>query len=289
MKLNYDEYPNELCKIYKKVFGEELDLINPRTYNEKMQWSKLYDNTLLKTNLTDKYLVRDWIKEKIGEQYLIPLLGVWDNFDDIDFNTLPNKFVLKTNHGSGWNLIVNDKNKLDKNNAKVKFNKWMCSNWSFMTFEMHYKDIKPKIIAEQYIEGLGRELEDYKFLCFDGNVNYCWIDIDRFTDHRRNVYDLDWNLQGWQQHSYKNSDYPIKKPENFDLMIQLTKKLAEGFSHVRIDWYNVQGKIYFGEMTFTNSSGFELIHPHKYNLELGDLWKLPIHKNKVLQGNFTKV
>ena len=141
---------------------------------------------------------------------------------------------------------------------------------------MHYKDIIPKIIAEQYLGNNGKEIEDYKFLCFDGNVRYCWIDVNRFTDHRRNIYDINWNLQEWQQHTYKNTDYSIPRPVNFDLMIELTKELASGFSHVRVDWYNIQGKLYFGEMTFTNSSGFELIHPYKYNLMLGDMWKLPV-------------
>lgn len=275
--LDEKQYPYKLAKIYKKQMKEELDWHNLRTYNEKMQWAKLYDKDQLKTTLSDKYLVRNWIRNKIGDEYLIPLLGVWDTFDDINFEMLPEKFVLKTNNGSGTNIIVIDKNKFNKNEAKRNFNLWLKTNFAFMSgFEMHYKEIKPKIIAEKYIEDKNGDLKDYKFLCFGGNVHYCWIDSERFNDHRRNVYNLEWELQEWNQHKYKNIDFPISKPENFDLMIEIAKKLCEGFLHVRVDLYNVNGKIYFGEMTFTNGCGFERIHPYKYNLMLGELWQLPI-------------
>jgi len=272
--LDRSEYPKELSKIYKKNTGEALNWENIRSYNEKMQWAKIYDMDPRKTILADKYLVREWVKDKIGEEHLIPLLGVWNSFNEIDFDSLPNRFVLKTNHGSSTNLIVKDKNDLDKNEAKQLFDRWMSLNFAFLNgFEMHYKDIPPKIIAEQYMDNEGRELEDYKFLCFDGHVSYCWIDVNRYSDHRRNIYDIDWNLQKWQQHNYKNTDNSIVKPNNFDLMVRLAEKLAKGFSHVRVDFYNINGKVYFGEMTFTNGSGFELIHPIEYNLMLGHMWE----------------
>lgn len=272
--LDDKKYPDVLAKMYKKRMGDDLDWKDIKTYNEKIQWVKLFDNDPLKTTLSDKYLVRSWIENNIGEQYLIPLLGVWDNFDEINFEKLPDKFVLKTNNGSGTNLIVKDKNHIDKNEAKRKFDRWMKTNFAFFGFEMHYKDIEPKIIAEKYIEDINGELKDYKFLCFDGNVHFCWIDSNRFTDHRRNVYNLDWELQEWTQHKYKNTDHPISKPDNFDLMVDLARRLCQGFSHVRVDLYNVNGKVYFGEMTFTNGSGFEKINPYEYNLMLGELWKI---------------
>jgi hypothetical protein len=273
-------YPLELSKIYKKHTGQDLDWQNIRTYNEKMQWAKLYETNPLKTTLTDKYLVRNWIKNTIGEEYLIPLLGVWNLFDEIDFDKLPEKFVLKTNHGSGTNLIITDKNNLDINEAKKKFDKWMKKKFAFLNgFEMHYKNIEPKIIAEQYIETFDGDLKDYKFLCFGGEVYYCWVDSGRHLDHRRNVYNLNWDLQEWQLY-YKNTDSAVAKPENFDLMIHLAKKLCQGFSHVRVDFYNVNGKVYFGEMTFTSESGFVSIQPSKYDLMLGGLWKLPIKSIK---------
>ena len=142
-------------------------------------------------------------------------------------------------------------------------------------FELQYKDIKPKIIAEKYIVDNDGELKDYKFLCFDSKVYFCWIDVGRFTAHRRNVYNLEWELQKWSQYSYGNTHFQVPKPENFELMVNLAEKLCKGFSHVRVDLYNVNGKIYFGEMTFTNASGFEKITPNDYNLMLGNLWKLP--------------
>lgn len=262
--------------MYKRKMNAELEWSNLRTYNEKMQWVKLYDRDPLKTTLSDKYLVREWIKNTIGEKYLIPILGVWDKFDDIDFDSLPDQFVLKTNHGSGTNLIVNNKNKLDKRKAKKQFDNWMKINYAFMSgFELQYNDIKPKIIAEKYIVDNDCELKDYKFLCFDSKVYFCWIDVGRFTDHRRNVYNLEWELQKWSQHSYGNTDFQVPKPENYGLMVNLAERLCEGFSHVRVDLYNVNGKIYFGEMTFTNASGFEKITPQEYNLMLGNLWRLP--------------
>lgn len=282
LKYNYykslkeEDYSNALAKIYKKKMGEELDWSNLKTYNEKMQWAKLYDKDPQKSRLSDKYMVREWVSEKIGEDYLIPLLGVWDSFEDIDFEELPDRFVLKTNNGSGTNVIVSDINLLNKTEVRKKFDKWMKINFAFMGgFEMHYKEIAPKIIAEEYIEDTEGDLKDYKFLCFDGVVRYCWVDAERFTDHRRNVYNMEWELQEWNQHSYKNIDFTIDKPDNFDLMVEIAERLCKGFPHVRVDLYNVNGKIYFGEMTFTNGSGFERIQPHPYNLMLGDLWKLP--------------
>ncbi|MCE7792391.1 glycosyl transferase [Salipaludibacillus sp. CUR1] len=276
--LDENKYPVVLSKIYKKKMNEKLDWNNLRTYNEKMQWAKLYDNNPLKTTLTDKYLVRDWVKEQVGEEYLIPLLGVWNTFDEIDFNELPNEFVLKTNHGTGTNLIVIDKSKLNKLSAKKKFDKWLQINYAFMSgFEMQYKEIKPKIIAEKYLTDNEGELKDYKFLCFNGNVYYCWVNIEKDGELRRNIYDLDWELQPWTQHTIPNSDNPVLKPKNFDLMISIVSKLCKGFSHVRVDLYNVNGKVYFGEMTFTNGSGFKKIHPFKYNVMLGDLWELPVN------------
>lgn len=275
-KLPETEYPKMLADRYKNVIGHNLDWDNLQTYTEKMQWAKLYDKNPLKAVLTDKYLVRDWVEKKIGGVYLIPLLGVWDRFDDIDFSNLPDKFVLKTNHGSGTNLIVKDKSKLNLKRAKRMFDDWMSIDYAFNSnFEMHYTDIKPKIIAERYIETSTNDLPDYKFLCFGGKPYYCWVDSDRFTNHTRNVYDLEWNLQSWSQcHPIKEA--LIEKPENFETMVKLAQKLSDGFSHVRVDFYNIEGSIYFGEMTFTNASGLERIYPDEWDEKLGELWHLEI-------------
>lgn len=265
-----EEYPKELEEWYESVTGKRLDLDNPKTFNEKIQWLKLYDKNPLKTVLTDKYLVREWIKEKIGEQYLIPLLGVWDSFDDIDFDKLPDKFVLKTTHSSGWNIIVKDKNLLDINEAREKINFWMKRNYALnWGFELHYSDIKPRIIAEKYIENLN-DLFDYKILCFHGKPKYIWVDSQRYVDHRRDFFDLSWNHLDIRQ-KYDNAEKTIPRPEKLEEMIQLAEFLSEGFCHVRVDFYEVDGRIYFGEMTFTSGSGSEELIPEKVNYELGNL------------------
>lgn len=258
---------------YYSRINERIDWENPKKYTEKMQWKKLHSQDDRRTKYSDKILVRKYVKDVIGEEYLIPLLGEWESFGEIDFYRLPNSFVLKTNHGSGTNIIVKDKNKFDKKTARILVNGWMKTDFGYSHgFELHYSDITRRIFAEQYIDTKGKDLQDYKFLCFDGKAYYCWVDADRHGDHRRNVYDLDWNLQPWGQVK-KNTENDVPKPENFELMITLAEKLATGFSHVRVDLYNVDGKIYFGEMTFTNGSGYDLIYPREYDYILGDLWK----------------
>lgn len=274
-KIPEAQYRDMLGTIYEERFGRKLDWDNLQTYTEKMQWEKLYDKNPIKADLSDKYVVREWVENKIGNEYLIPLLGVWDRFDDIDFSTLPDKFVLKTNHGSATNIIVKDKNALDKKRARSMFTDWLDTDYAYICgFELHYSDIKPKIIAEAYLETDLGELQDYKFLCFDGKPYFCWVDIGRYSKHTRNVYDLEWNLQPWNQMTYGVYDKEIEKPKNFEKMVEIAQVLCEGFPHVRVDLYNVNGKIYFGEMTFTNGSGFEPIVPESYDKMLGDLWPL---------------
>lgn len=266
-----------LSKMYKENMNRELDWNNLNTYTEKMQWAKLYDNNPIKTKLSDKYEVREWVRNKIGEKYLIPLLGSWENPDEIDFQELPEEFVLKTNHASGTILVVKSKKKLDIKETKKTMKKWLKKEQTYSYgFQLQYKNIKPLIIAEKYIEDKNKLLNDYKFLCFNGMVYYCWVDFDRNNDHRRNVYNLKWELQPWNQHHYKNTTEKIPKPKKFDKMIEIASILCQGFSHVRVDLYNVDGEIFFGEMTFTNGSGFEGIYPLKYDYILGELWKLPI-------------
>ena len=268
------EYPKMLAARYEAAIGHKLNWDNLQTYTEKMQWAKLYDKNPLKATLTDKYLVREWVEKTIGGEYLIPLLGVWDNFEDIDFSELPDRFVLKTNHGSGTNLIVKDKSKLNLKRAKRMFDDWMNIDYAYNSnFEMHYTDIKPKIIAEKYMETSTGELPDYKFLCFGGKPYYCWVDCGRFTNHTRNVYDLDWKLQSWSQ-CHPINEVIIEKPAKFETMVMLAQKLSEGLSHVRVDFYNIEGNIYFGEMTCTNASGLERIYPDEWDKRLGELWQL---------------
>ena len=275
-----EKYNNLIEKEYLKVFGNILDWNNLRTYTEKMQWEKIYDKNPIKTTLTDKYAVREWVEGKIGKDYLIPLIGVWDSFDNIDFDLLPKQFVLKTNHGTGTNLIVKDKNKINMRRAKRMFDDWMKTDYAFTnSLQLHYRDIKRKIIAEKYLETNLGELQDYKFLCFDGKPCFCWVDLGRYSKHTRTVFDMNWKLQPWTQASYGIANYDIPMPKNFDMMIDIANILSKGFSHVRVDLYNIDGKIYFGEMTFTNGSGLDPIIPKEYDKVLGDYWKLPKNKD----------
>lgn len=274
-----EKYNDLIEKEYLKVFGNILDWNNLRTYTEKMQWEKIYDKNPIKTTLTDKYAVREWVEGKIGKDYLIPLIGVWDSFDNIDFDLLPKQFVLKTNHGTGTNLIVKDKYKINMRRAKRMFDDWMKTDYAFTnSLQLHYRDIKRKIIAEKYLETNLGELQDYKFLCFDGKPCFCWVDLGRYSKHTRTVFDMNWKLQPWTQASYGIANYDIPMPKNFDMMIDIANILSKGFSHVRVDLYNIDGKIYFGEMTFTNGSGLDPIIPKEYDKVLGDYWKLPINK-----------
>lgn len=275
-----EEKMKTVASIYKKRIGRKLDWDNLKTYTEKMQWEKLFDENPLKVILSDKYLVRKWVADKIGNEYLIPLLGQWENPSIIDFDKLPNQFVLKTNCGSGDVIIIKDKEKLsshDKSVIRAKLRYYMNYDFGITSYELHYSKIKPCIIAEKYIESGESDLPDYKFFCFDGIPYYCWVDKGRYTNHSRHVYDTNWNFQKWNQ-VYEIRNIGIPKPENFETMLNIARKLSEGFSHVRVDLYNLNGKIYFGEMTFTNGSGFDLIHPYEADLHLGSLWKIEMNK-----------
>jgi len=271
--LHPDSYEEALGDWYYQRTGEGLDLSAPKTYNEKIQWIKMFDNTLLKTRLTDKYLVREWIAEKIGDEYLIPLLGVWKTFDEIDFEKLPAKFVLKANHGSGWNVIVKDKNKINIQQLKAKFDLWLKQNYAFFGLELHYKGIHPLIIAEQYLEDL-EQVYDYKFMCFDGVVKFVWVDTGRFSNHRRTLFTPDW-IKMEEVINWPSADELIPRPDNYDKMLKIATTLCQGFSHVRVDLYNVKGKIYFGEMTFTSDSGTAKIVPKEFGKTMGDWLNLP--------------
>ena len=265
-----------LNKWYYNKTGQKADFSNPQTFNEKIQWMKLYDSTQIKTRLADKYLVREWVKEKIGEEYLIPLLGVWDKFDEIDFDKLPNQFVLKCNHGCGYNIIVKDKSNFDINEARGKINSWMREDFAFKGgFEMHYSDIPRKIIAEKYIENSDNDLYDYKVWCFNGKAHYVQFLSERNTDGLKMVfYDRNWNKQDFV-YSYPLDTKENPKPKNLDLLLSLAERLSESFSHVRVDFYITNdGRIYFGEMTFTSCSGMSDWQPKSADLMLGQMIEL---------------
>ena len=268
----------ELVQWYKKKTKKKINIENPKTFNEKIQWLKLYDYTPLKTQLTDKYLVKEWVKSKIGEKYVIKLLGSWDSFDQINFDLLPNQFVIKTNHGAGYNIIVKDKSKLNIKNARKKINKWMKTDYCFKSgFEFQYLNIKRKIIAEEYLENNKNELYDYKVFCFDGKVDT----IAFFSERKKRVklafYDLNWNKLNYTFYGYDKKIMP--KPKNLDELIKLSEILSQGFAHVRVDFYILNdGSIKFGEMTFYTHSGTAHWRPAKVDKIYGKKLKLPSKK-----------
>ena len=265
-------YPFALKRWYKKCTGRELDLKNPKTFCEKINWIKLYGVTPEMTRLSDKLLVRDFVREKIGEQYLVPLLGAWDKFDDIDFASLPDKFALKTNHGSATNIIVEDKKKLDMKDAKEKFDFWMSINFAFQFgYQLQYRDIKRKIIAEEFIENGGNDLFDYKIHCFKGKSEYVEYIGGRRSSAREIYLDTKWNPVDFYDAVFPRYEKVPEKPVCLDRMLELAEKLSEGWNYVRVDFYLLDnGDIKFGEMTFTPGSGQYTWNPPEADLMMGE-------------------
>lgn len=261
---------------YYEQTGNDLDLEHPRTYNEIIQWTKMYDFDDEKCRLVDKYLVRDWVKEKIGERYLIPLIGVWDRVEDIDFEALPQSFVLKCNHGCGYNIIVKDKTEEDFDNIRKKLNDWLHEQFAFKYgFELQYARIQPRIIAEQYIENENEDLYDYKVFCFNGKAKYIMFLSNRKRGLKMQFYDLDWNLQPFV-YNYERGEMQVEKPQNLSELIACAEKLAQGFIQVRVDFYQLNdGTWKFGEMTFTSASGAAKWNPAEYDRILGEMIQMP--------------
>ncbi len=257
---------------YFSRFRKFPDLKNPKTFCEKLQWLKLYDRNPEYSKMVDKYEVREYVKEKLGEEYLVPLLGVWDSFDEIDFDKLPRQFVLKCTHDSGGLVICKDKSKLNIEKTRKKINRSLKNNYYWSGREWPYKDVKPRIIAEKYmVDESGTELKDYKFLCFNGKPMFVEYHTGRFTEkHTQDFYDINWNKTNISQEGTM-SDFTVEKPMLFDKMIELTNILADGIRHVRIDWYNINGKIYFGEITFFDNSGLVPFDKEDDDLLLGSL------------------
>lgn len=240
-----------------------MDFSNPVAFTEKSQWLKLYDATTVKTQLADKYRVREWIVKTIGEKYLVPLLGVWERFDDIEFSKLPNSFVLKMNHGSGMYLIVKDKSDFDIDLARKKYNAWVKRPFEAQGFEIHYRPIPKRIIAEKYITEMADTLYDYKFHCFNGKPVFIQCIGDRnYSAHtgNQNNYDLTWNKLDWIFEDYPAFTHDVPRPEHLDEMVEVATKLSKDFRYVRVDLYDLPSQVLFGEMTFTPGNG---MYPYK--------------------------
>lgn len=276
----YDNMDDEayLKRKYRACMGKELNLGSPQTFNEKLQWLKLHDRKPEYTTMVDKYAVKRYVADIIGEEYIIPTLGVWNHFDEIDFDKLPNQFVLKCTHDSGGIVICKDKNKLDLKSAKKKIEKSLKQNYYWSGREWPYKDVKPRIIAEEYmIDESGYELKDYKFFCFNGEPKMMFIATDRGSDTKFDFYDMEFNHLPFTN-GHPNANKQIKKPKNYSTMLALSAKLSFGIPHVRVDFYNINGKIYFGELTFFHWSGLVPFEPEEWDYKLGSWLKLPERK-----------
>lgn len=259
--------------IYKLCIGEKLNLKNPKTYNEKLQWLKLYDRKGIYTEMVDKCKVKKFVADKIGEEYIIPTIAEWDSFDQIDFDALPNQFVLKCNHDSGGLAICTDKATFDIDASRKKLNKSLKTNYYWKGREWVYKNIKPKILAEKYmVDESGYELKDYKFFCFDGEVKALFIASDRGNpteETKFDFYDADFNHLPFTN-GHPNSNKEIKKPESFEKMKELAGILSKDIPHARIDFYDINGQIYFGEITLFHWSGFMPFVPEEWDYTFGE-------------------
>lgn len=258
---------------YRTYLRKKLNLDNPTTFNEKLQWLKLNDRKPEYTVYVDKYLVREHIKNTIGEQYLIPLLGVWDDPEKIDFDALPDQFVLKCNHNSGRGMcICTDKSKIDINKVKKGLKKGLKENYYLSGREWPYKNVPRRIIAEKYmVDESGYELKDYKFFCFDGEVKALFIATDRGSkteETKFDFYDAEFNHLPFTN-GHPNANKEIKKPQSFEEMKRLAEVLSKGIPQVRVDFYDINGKVYFGELTFSHWSGFVPFVPEEWDYTFG--------------------
>lgn len=256
--------------LYRSRINRILDLDSPKSFNEKLQWLKIHDRNLWYTDLVDKYTVREYIKKTIGEEYLVPLIGVYNTAEEIDYSVLPKQFVLKPTHTSGDVIICRDKDALHIKDTTKKLNKWLKRDYYWYQREWPYKNIKPRIICEELlVDESGYELKDYKIFCFNGIPKFAYVASDRSIDTKFDFFDIDWNWHPVSQH-YPNKGIAIKKPKKWDELLSLARLLSHNIPHVRVDFYiDSSESIYFGELTFYHMSGLHAFTPESYDYLLG--------------------
>lgn len=279
---NYISDEEYIKMTYKYRTGKELNLSNPQTFNEKLQWLKLYDRRNVYTTMVDKYEVKKYVTDIIGEEYIIPTLGLYNSFDEIDFDKLPNQFVIKCTHDSGGLVIVKDKSKLDIKFAKKKINKCLKNNYYYSGREWPYKNVKPRIIIEKYIEDTkDNELRDYKLFCFNGKFKLMFVATNRQGKGETyfDFFDKDFKHLPFRN-GHPNAPKLPHKPKNFEKMIDLAEQLSKDIPQVRIDFYDANGKIFFGEITFFHWSGAVPFDPEEWDYKLGKLIELPRKEKK---------
>ena len=264
--------------VYRMKMGKKLDLENPQTFNEKLQWVKLYDRKPVYTRMVDKYEAKGWIAEQVGEEYVIPTIGVWDSFDQIDKNALPNEFIMKTTHDSGTFMICTDKSTFNWELAKKRMEKSLRRTYFYSGREWPYKNVKPRIICEELLKNEdGKPLSDYKFYCFNGDVRMSHVTFGRGTEEglRVNYYDRDLNLLPVQHYKYPPYKGEYIPPKNYEKMVELASVLSKDTPHVRVDFYEVNDKIYLGELTFFTDGGCGYFTPREFDYTVGSWMKLP--------------
>lgn len=263
---------------FREETGLRLNLGDPQTFNEKLQWLKLYDRNPLYTKMVDKIGAKEYVAEKIGSEYIIPTIGVYDNFDDIDFEKLPDKFVIKCSHDSGGLVVCRDKSKLDVKAAKDKINRCLKKNFYYQSREWPYKNVKPRILIEKYMsDKKQKELVDYKFYCFNGEPKYLYVSegLENHETAKIEFFDMNFKSAPFSRDDYAIFKIKPKKPKTFGQMKEIAKKLSKGIPFVRVDLYEINGKIYFGELTFTPCGGYMPFNPKEWDRKLGQLLKLP--------------
>ena len=269
-----------LNNLYYFKFKKYINFDNPKTFNEKLQWLKLYDRNPNYTKMVDKYDVKEYISKIIGEEYIIPTIGVYEKFDNIDFDKLPNQFVMKCTHDSGGIIICKDKKKLNINLVRKKINRLMKKNFYYLSREWPYKNIKPRIIIEKYMEDEKiKEIRDYKFFCFNGEPKIMYVSDNSHTNNQHCCFfDMSYKKLNIKRKDYQEFKKTPTKPITFEKMINFSKIRYNGIPHVRVDWYEINGKLYFGELTFYTCSGFIPFENEKWDYEIGKMLKLPKKK-----------
>lgn len=278
MKLKFVEDKSFIERQYKRKTGKKLNLDKPVTYNEKLQWLKLYYKNPVMNTCVDKYAVRNYVLEKVGDpKILIPLIGVYDNIDEVDFMNLPNEFIMKLTNGSSFNYICHNKTDKEIKKIKARFKKWIKLNYYALGREWAYKDVKNRIICEELLEpSSGESPEDYRFFCFNGKVEVITVDTDsvingvKTSNYYRNLYTRDWNRIDATIEYPNITTHDLPKPQKLNEMINIAEKLSEDFPSVRVDFYYFDEKIYFGELTFYHASGYQEIRPYEFAKQMGD-------------------
>lgn len=269
-------YENCLERRFEKRMGYRLCLADPRTFSEKMQWLKVHGRLERFAPWTDKERVRNYVRDCVGETYLVPLLGVYGRTKDIPLQALPDRFVIKATHGCGWNELVTDKASWDCRAARNKLDRWLASNYYFKYGEANYKPLKGRILVEALLEDPSGEIRDYKFFCYNGTVRFIQVDSGRFTDHRRDIYDPDWGRLPVRI-EYPSLRIPAARPEGLDELLEVAGKLSKPFPFVRADLYYVEGHVYFGELTFVPTSGMKRFIPAEYDEIFGSYIDLDLY------------